>query len=352
MTLFFALSALLACRDGADSARPPDSGAPLSVIDVHNHLFFRMAVQEDDPDGAAQLALESMDELGIGSTAVMPPPFHPSHEDDGLIYDLEELQDLPGDYEGRFAYCAGGGSLNPLLQGAVLAGKTSAETEKRFRARAEQIAGSDAACFGEMAALHLSMSEDHVFMAAPPDHALFLLLAEVAAEHGLPIDLHMEAVPQAMDTPEDVLAASGNNPMQLEANIAGLENLLDHRSDAVVIWDHVGWDNLHTWTVELSQELLQRHDNLHMSVKVAVDSPVETRVADEDGLLREEWLALFETYPDRFMLGADQFFVSPAMDRQFPPSFEQTHAILEQLPEALRAPIAYENAQRLLRLAG
>ena len=129
-----------------------------------------------------------------------------------------------------------------------------------------------------------------------------------------------------------------------------METLLDHRDDAALIWDHVGWDNLHSWSVDLSEGLLERHDNLYMSIKVAVDSPPETRVVDEDGLLRDELLALFRAYPDRFLLGADQFFVTPVMDRQFPPSFEQTHAILEQLPEELRAPIAYQNAQRLLRL--
>ncbi len=30
----------------------------------------------------------------------------------------------------------------------------------------------------------------------PPDHPLFLVLAEVAAKYGIPIDLHMEAVPE------------------------------------------------------------------------------------------------------------------------------------------------------------
>ena len=29
----------------------------------------------------------------------------------------------------------------------------------------------------------------------PPDHPLYLLLADIAAQHGVPIDLHMEAVP-------------------------------------------------------------------------------------------------------------------------------------------------------------
>ena len=51
-----------------------------------------------------------------------------------------------------------------------------------------------AAGFGEMAAEHFSGGTPYQF--APPDHPLFLLLADIAARHDVPIDQHMNAVPR------------------------------------------------------------------------------------------------------------------------------------------------------------
>ena len=47
---------------------------------------------------------------------------------------------------------------------------------------------------GEMLALHLCMSKRHSCQIASPDDPLFLLLADIAARHKVPIDHHMEAV--------------------------------------------------------------------------------------------------------------------------------------------------------------
>jgi hypothetical protein len=48
------------------------------------------------------------------------------------------------------------------------------------------------------------------------------MLADIAAEHGVPIDLHMEAVPEDMALPAGL--KSPPNPPQLHANIAALQS--------------------------------------------------------------------------------------------------------------------------------
>jgi len=79
-----------------------------------------------------------------------------------------------------------------------------------------------AAGFGEMAAEHFSGGTPYQF--APPDHPLFLLLADIAARHDVPIDQHMNAVPRAMALPLDL--SSPFNHSQLHENTSAFERLL------------------------------------------------------------------------------------------------------------------------------
>ncbi len=73
---------------------------------------------------------------------------------------------------------------------ATPAGDVDAALRKRFTDRAEAIVAAGAKGFGEFTALHLSMQTWHPFLEVAPDHPLFLLLADIAARHGLPIDIH------------------------------------------------------------------------------------------------------------------------------------------------------------------
>jgi hypothetical protein len=93
----------------------------------------------------------------------------------------------------RFAVLGGRGSLNAMIQDAITAGETSEKLRRKFEARAIAIIKDGAVGFGEMAAEHLSFFSEHPYESAPPDHPLFLLLADIAARLGVPIDLHMEA---------------------------------------------------------------------------------------------------------------------------------------------------------------
>ena len=104
----------------------------------------------------------------------------------------------------------------------------------------------------------------------PPDHPLYLLLADLAAEHNVPIDIHMEAVPQDMPLPPDL--KSPPNAARLHANIAAFERFLAHNPRAKVIWAHLGSDFTGFRTVELDRRLLQTHPNLYMEIKTDPDA--------------------------------------------------------------------------------
>ena len=193
--------------------------------------------------------------------------------------------------------------------------------------------------FGELTAEHFQGATP--YQSAPADHPLFLLLADIAAEHGVPIDLHMEAVPQTMPLPAPL--KSPPNPPQLRANLAAFERLLAHNPHARIICAHAGRDNTGHRTPALCRRLLQAHPNLYMDVKIdplnpGKNSPLANGVT---GAIKPEWLQLFRDFPDRFVVGTDQHYPEPPRG---PQRWEAIVVMLNQLPADLQKKIGMENA--------
>lgn len=238
--------------------RAARASEPVSMIDTHVH-FPRMPGAEVY-DLIAATALREMDRFGVEKAILSPPPFPAGARRAPLMDPSAVARRYP-----RFAFAAGGESLNPILQDTP-PDRVSADLMRRFRAIAEEIAAAGAASFGELAAEHFSSGRGrHPYESSPPDHPLLLVLADVAAQHGMPIDLHMEAVPEDMLFPPE--RPRGPNPERLSANIARLERLLDHNPEACIVWLHAGWDLTGERTLLLMRGLLERHRNLAMSIK-------------------------------------------------------------------------------------
>ncbi|MBI4679139.1 MAG: hypothetical protein HY748_16305 [Elusimicrobia bacterium] len=310
----------------------------LEYIETHIHLH------ADSPAGyeaAAQHALKFMDKVGIRECLIMPPPFTPGQDH---LYTYKSLLAVVKGHPGRFAFLGGGGLLNPVIQKAVAAGKTTDAMKKEFRKKAEEIARAGAVGFGEFAAEHFSFDRNHPHISAPPDHELFKLLADIAAEKGLPIDLHMEAVAEPdFPFPRDRFTArSDRNPETLKENVTGLERLLAHNRKAKIIWVHAGWDHTGHFSVELLRRLLQAHPNLYFSVKDHYHSLAQNRLLD-NGRLKPEWIELMSDFPDRFLLGSDMFYPDPSLPMRFPDSTNGSREILNQLPMDLARKVAFEN---------
>ena len=158
-------------------------------------------------------------------TFLLIPPDTTSHS--GAI-DAAGILAATKPYRERLPVLGGGEALNSMIQQSVRSSDAGAPIQKIFRERAEELLRMGAVGFGEMAAEHFAGRTPYQF--APPDHPLFLLLADIAAEHGVPIDLHMETVPQAMALPADL--KSPPNPPQLHENISAFERLLAHNRRA------------------------------------------------------------------------------------------------------------------------
>jgi predicted TIM-barrel fold metal-dependent hydrolase len=214
----------------------------------------------------------------------------------------------------------------------------------KYRKRAEAILAAGAAGFGEMAAEHFPSSTP--YESAPPDHPLFLLLADIAAQHDVPICIHMEAVPQDMDLPAPL--ESPPNPPRLHANIAAFERLLAHNPRAKIVWAHLGWDTTGYRTPELTRRLLAAHANLFMEIKLdPVDkgktSPITNRAS---GTIKPEWLKLFTDFQDRFVIGTDQHYPQSSG----PQRWQAAVRLFNQLPAAVQQKIGADNAVHIYNL--
>ncbi|MBN1269714.1 MAG: hypothetical protein JXB04_09015 [Kiritimatiellae bacterium] len=112
------------------------------------------------------------------------------------------------------------------------------------------------------------MQPEHQFYRVPADHPLYLLLAEVAAERDVAIDMHMEAVVKSRPMPDNLRRASPRNPATLQATVAEMENLLVHERGARIVWQQAGWDNTGEFGVDLIRRLLAAHPNLYFALRV------------------------------------------------------------------------------------
>src|SRR5471030_1805119 len=315
------------------AAAAPGAPATTSYLDGHTHFD-----QKDIP-GSIQAALAGLEKQNAAMIFLLPPPDtfdNPAHYDAEVILAAARL------HPGKLAVMGGGGTLNAMIHQSVVSGDAGPKVLEAFLKRAEELAAEGVVGYGEMTAEHFAGGTPYQY--APADHPLFLLLADIGARHGLPIDLHLEAVPQPMPLPAGL--KSPPNPPQLHENIAAFERLLAHNPKENIVWAHAGTDGTVLRTPELCRRLLQAHSNLYMELKLdgsatARNSPLAGGKVDPD------WLKLFQDFPDRFIIGSDQHYPElPGAQRWQAPVL-----LLNQLPGDLQRSIGKDNALRIYGVA-
>ncbi|MDP2238994.1 MAG: amidohydrolase family protein [Burkholderiales bacterium] len=332
------------------SLMPSDSRAQSrnEWIDVHFHLVADKGDLESF-DEAARMALQVMDAERIRTIIVMSPP-RPREN-----FDIESLAAVAKKYAPRIVMLGGGGTLNPMLQEAGKSPAVTEEVRRRFEETTRGIIASGARGFGEITAHHVSLSPSHGYESVPADHPLLLLLADIAAQHDVPIDLHFDPVSADVEKPANL--TSPRNPEVLKENIGGFERLLAHNRKTKIIWAHAGSDPVGHFTPKLVRELLGRHANLSLSIRPS--GPFRGAMVPPKGAINDDWIAVLRDFPDRFVLGTDNFIVptrytGPDAPRIFAQRAEiqriGVRRLLSHLPQDVARSIGYENAERLYRL--
>ena len=304
--------------------------AKTPYIEAHIH------VDEKDLGATSRAMLAAIGRQNAQAFFVLTLPGTFAHPEN---YDAEALLPLAKKYPGKIYVLGGGGTLNPMIMQSVATGDVSSGVKEKFKARAEELIREGVVGFGEMSAEHFNGVTPYEY--APPDHPLFLLLADIAAKHNIPINLHMEAVPTAMPLPSPL--KSPPNPPQLHANIAAFERLLAHNPRAKIIWAHAGSDNTGFRTTDLCRRLLLAHPNLYMEIKTDPLANGKNYLL-ERGKIVPEWRKLLEDFPDRFIIGSDQKYPEPpgAVQR-----WQEVVGLFNQLPSEVRRKIGTENVARI-----
>ena len=330
------------------------AGGP-PIVDTHAHLQV-MARGGADWDGGLRTALANMDKLNIRCTLILPPPQPYGFEG---AYDLEFVGAVKRN-TARFGMVAGGGSLNPMIHRRRAETSISDSVLREFDTIAGRIAEAGASAFGEMTCEHFAGFVGHPYVSAPPDHPLFLRLADIAAARDMPIDLHMETVPADMAMPAVFKERSNANPDRVAANVERFERLLAHNRRAKIVWVHLGWDVTGFRTTDLTRALLARHENLYLQLRPlpppqpgAAAVPLYNFVLSSDLRVEPSWAALMGEFPDRFVIGTDSFYVAPGVDPRvrFAPPLPFARPFVNSLDPELGRSVAHRNAERLYRLA-
>lgn len=344
---FLTLTVLLPWGEGVAA---DDKVEALPIIDVHTHIIGRPKLFP----GALKVAEELAHQHGVKITVLS----HVPAIKEKVKYRFPALKQLVQGRKG-FAFLGGGGALNPIIHSHDAKSDSHIHVVQKFETIARRIVRSGAAGFGEMGALHISLRRGHAYTFQPADHPLFLRLADIAAESGLPIEIHVDAVDGSMNVPDAF--SDADNPGTLPGTLAGLERLIAHNSKAKISWAHGGSDPLGEMTASRIHKMLDKYPNLYMSLRIA-DSrwrKVHNTVFDGDQL-DKQWRALLLAHSDRFFIGSDVMFLSPDMPNKGPATkfakgnsdrYEVTRQFLALLPRPVAEQVAYKNALRIYRLS-
>ena len=249
MTMF-----VLASPSGGKQAETGKTAAPAAVPAVTPYIDTHIHIDQHDPQGSVQSLLRAMKSLNIARAFILAEPYAPENPD---RWEAELLLPIAKKYPDRLRVLGGGGSLNGMIQESVRSGDSGPEVQRKFKEQAEKLLREGVAGFGELTTEHFSLPSSplHEYEYAPADHPLLLLLADIAAQHNVPINLHIEAVPQNMPAPAGLKPP---NPPQLHENIAPLERFLQHNRRAKIIWAHAGSDNTGYRTPDLCRNFWAR----------------------------------------------------------------------------------------------
>lgn len=321
----------------------------IPIIDTHAHL--ETSAGRGTLSTSVNTALSEMDRVGISRSILMPQPFSNVVSRGATIYDVEDLIPFAKSHPDRFVVMGGSSTLNRMIQGTAV-GDVTDRVKQKFRENAERVLAEGGLGFGEIAIEHYSLpmlGPQHPYESVPADHPLLLLLMDIAAEHDVPIDIHFDANPEDRPLPDNLRAPS--NPSTLHENVQAFERFLAHNPQTKIVWAHVGSDPGHTRTVALCRRLLAKHPNLYMSFRVGPKGPSPFTPLDPSGAIKSFWLRLVQDFPDRFVIGSDQFYPPSESYRRTPTTgLDSLRTFVNELPPDLARKVAYENAQRIYKL--
>jgi hypothetical protein len=282
----------------------------LPIIDIEHHWGARHRV--------AQL-IDKMNRCGVALTWLGP------NERNGSLSSIEACREFPDRLVPAIVHGDG-----PRWHGHELSLVQAIDADAR---------SGQYFAMGEFESRHYVSNSNDRDIHMPLDSASFHAVFKAAQDTGLPFLLHHEA--------EDAL-------------LPELEKMLQAYPQANLIWCHVGRNrNPKTWTEFPSAQGVERfilkYPRLHFDIVQsglksvfpptgAMDSILY--YGSNSAMLRPEWVKLFNTYPERFLIGSD---INTFRWNNYEQVFDRLrNAVLQALTPQAAEMIAFKNAWRLM----
>lgn len=294
-------------------------------IDAHAHLITDRFVLNQASNIIKNAKIDKM--------IVMQTPVDLSHIATPASHGVPQAAEI---YPDQFAVMYQGDAL-VMLHKAVKKGSFTQDEQAQFTTLAEEAAKTGKYVgFGELALRHYAQPDitdpeqkEARDITIAGDHPWMLILADLGAKYNLPLDVHIE--PDSSTLP-------------------GLEKLITHNPNAKIIFDHAGWYNTGEATAELFDQLMSKYANLYATIKLrkpANENQQKVAILDKNSEIKDEWLAVFKKFPDRFMIGTDVKFGLDTSEGKYEEIFKMTDKFLSALPADLASKIAIENAKKV-----
>lgn len=316
------------CVSLADFATPE----ALQVIDAHNHLNHDMPAEE---------LVKLMDRNGVRAMVLMARYY--GGRDAGYGRD-EQAADYAAKYPGRFIPFVAGQRGELGRHARYIWESPTAGGDDYLQEAEEKLKSGQYFGLGEFILYHhaydlSSWGELGNEVRLPVDSYLMSRIAELGAKYGVPVLFHAEAEPDIVPQVETVLRANPRTSF---------------------IWAH----NCGRGRASQTSALLERYPNLMCDLGGMVVTPNNRGgygrywprrtewihlVQKDGGELYPEMRALFEHFPDRFIIGTDTAH-TPAL-RFYDERIHAFRQLLSQLTPWKARMIARENAERVFARA-
>lgn len=301
-----------------------------TLIDAHLHyLDF---IQETDGFGAL---VQKMNEADVSHAVIfgMPmaklweenspnkPTYYLSNDSRTYHYSatdyimmLDYLQQPP-EIQGRFFPFAGGINVNDKY------------AAKQLRRVLEAFPGMFYG-IGELMSRHDDLTA--LTYGEPPraNHPALLEVYDLAADYDMPVLIH-----------HNISGSYMKEPIYLQE----MKDALAYNRKAKIIWAHVGISrrveipNL----IEISEAMLSENPNLYYDISWVV---YDDYLAKDSASLHD-WAALFEKYPDKFLIGTDKVGHWATYTNEI----TKYHKFIDLLSDKTRQQVCSENILRLIR---
>jgi Tat protein secretion system quality control protein TatD with DNase activity len=319
-----AVNLLLAVLSTAHAAEPTGSER-FPVIDAHGHLGGSFKFAE---------IIEGMDKNGVSKQIVMARAYPGPEGNSDLPGDDQLALKLAETYPGRF-YPLIGMQL-PMLTGAHKWTAPDANVESLIQLTDRKLASGKFFGIGEFIVRHWAYSPGtHAEQDNPIYSELMRRFSVLAAKHDVPMVIHMEGYPERVDD---------------------FSRLVKENPNTRYVWAH----NCGRSKAAVIRTLLSRHQNLFCDLGGMTAEATGygtgwprkeefTALIERFGVFFPEMKALYEEFPDRFMVGMDVAH-APSW-RIYEGRVRRSRELLEQLSPDTRAKMAEQDATRIFKLA-